>query len=103
MKAACSASPSSRSRRRAIRCLAHRAVRVATPYSQPPSRSGSRIDRARCDLGFNPKAYWDEAYAMNVDTYGGGSMTMAAPSAPAKSSLRFIRCRSSTAVYQKSR
>ncbi|HEV7722633.1 MAG TPA: hypothetical protein VGO60_15180 [Iamia sp.] len=39
-----------------------------------------RIDRARCDLGFNPQAYWDEAYAMNVDTYGGGSMTMAAPS-----------------------
>ncbi|HMJ77362.1 MAG TPA: hypothetical protein VK507_15395, partial [Iamia sp.] len=39
-----------------------------------------RIDRARCDLGFNPQAYWDEAYAMNIDTYGGGSMTMAAPS-----------------------
>ena len=39
-----------------------------------------RIDRSRCDLGFNPQAYWDEAYAMNVDTYGGGSMTMAAPS-----------------------
>lgn len=36
-----------------------------------------RIDRARCDLGLNPQAYWDEAYAMNVDTYGGGSMTMA--------------------------
>jgi hypothetical protein len=39
-----------------------------------------RIDRARCDLAFNPQAYWDEAYAMNVDTYGGGSMSMAAPS-----------------------
>lgn len=39
-----------------------------------------RIDRARCDLGFNPQAYWDEAYAMNVDTYGGGSMTMTPPS-----------------------
>lgn len=39
-----------------------------------------RIDRSRCDLGFNPKAYWEEAYAMNVDTYAGGSMTMAPPS-----------------------
>ena len=34
------------------------------------------IDRARCDLGFNPKAYWEETRAMNVDTYGGGAMTM---------------------------
>ena len=40
------ASPSSRRRRRPICCLAHRAVRIATPYSQLPSRSGSRIDRA---------------------------------------------------------
>lgn len=40
-----------------------------------------RIDRARCDLGFNPQAYWDEATAMGVDTYTGGSMTMDAPSA----------------------
>ncbi len=39
-----------------------------------------RIDRARCDLAFNPQAYWDEAYAMNIDTYGGGSMAMPAPS-----------------------
>ena len=40
------------------------------------------IDRARCDLGFNPKAYWDETRAMNVDTYDGGSMAMA-PVGPA--------------------
>ena len=40
------ASPSSRWRRRASWCFAHRAVRIATPYSQLPSRSGSRIDRA---------------------------------------------------------
>jgi hypothetical protein len=33
------------------------------------------IDRARCDLGFNPQAYWDEALATGVDTYAGGSMT----------------------------
>ena len=35
------------------------------------------IDRARCDLGFNPKAYWEETRAMNVDTYDGGDMAMA--------------------------
>lgn len=39
-----------------------------------------RIDRARCDLAFNPRAYWDEALAMGVDTYTGGAMTMEAPS-----------------------
>ena len=32
-------------RRRAICCLARRAIRMATPYNQLPSRSGSRIDR----------------------------------------------------------
>lgn len=40
-----------------------------------------RIDRARCDLSFNPQAYWDEALAMGVDTYTGGAMTMEAPGA----------------------
>lgn len=33
------------------------------------------IDRARCDLAFNPQAYWDEALATGVDTYAGGDMT----------------------------
>jgi hypothetical protein len=33
------------------------------------------IDRARCDLGFNPQAYWDESLAMGVDTYAGGDMS----------------------------
>lgn len=33
------------------------------------------IDRARCDLGFNPEAYWDEALATGVDTYAGGAMS----------------------------
>ena len=42
-------SPSSRWRRRTICCLAHRAVRIATPYSQLPSRSASRIERAFWD------------------------------------------------------
>lgn len=32
------------------------------------------IDLARCDLGFNPQSYWDDAAKMGVDTYGGGSM-----------------------------
>ena len=40
-----------------------------------------RIDRARCDLAFNPKAYWEEARAMGIDTYTGGSMAMPAPTA----------------------
>jgi hypothetical protein len=35
------------------------------------------IDRNRCDLAFNPQAYWDETRAMGVDTYAGGSMTVA--------------------------
>jgi hypothetical protein len=33
------------------------------------------IDRSRCDLDFNPQAYWDESLAMGVDTYAGGDMT----------------------------
>jgi hypothetical protein len=33
------------------------------------------IDRARCDLGFNPQAYWDESLATGVDTYAGGAMS----------------------------
>jgi hypothetical protein len=33
-----------------------------------------RIDRSRCDLGFNPAAYWNEASATGVDTYAGGAM-----------------------------
>ena len=36
------------------------------------------IDLARCDLGFNPQSYWDDAAKMGVDTYGGGSMQVAA-------------------------
>lgn len=32
------------------------------------------VDRARCDLAFNPQAYWDEALAMGIDTYAGGDM-----------------------------
>lgn len=43
-----------------------------------------RLDRARCDLASNPKAYWDEALAMNVDTYGGGTMSMPAIGAMAE-------------------
>jgi hypothetical protein len=35
------------------------------------------IDRARCDLGFNPQGYWEESLAMGVDTYAGGAMTTA--------------------------
>ena len=69
-----------------------RATATATPTAairrRPPPAAGDHaaemlgIDRARCDLGFNPQAYWDEAYAMSVDTYGGGSMSMADPAAP---------------------
>lgn len=36
------------------------------------------IDRRRCDLGFDPSAYWTGAAAMGVDTYGGGTMAMGA-------------------------
>jgi hypothetical protein len=32
------------------------------------------IDARRCDLGFNPRSYWNDAERMGVDTYGGGSM-----------------------------
>lgn len=32
------------------------------------------IDRRRCDLGFNPRAYWEGADAIGVDTYAGGAM-----------------------------
>jgi hypothetical protein len=32
------------------------------------------IDRARCDLAFNPQAYWEESLAMGIDTYAGGAM-----------------------------
>jgi hypothetical protein len=38
-----------------------------------------RLDRTRCDLGFNPQAYWNEAPAFGVDTYGGGTMEMPSP------------------------
>ncbi|HEX7132811.1 MAG TPA: hypothetical protein VF228_09555 [Iamia sp.] len=61
----------------------HGGAAAATTASAAPGDHAAdmlRIDRARCDLAFNPQAFWDEAYAMNVDTYGGGSMTMAAPS-----------------------
>jgi hypothetical protein len=33
------------------------------------------IDRNRCDLAFNPQAFWDETRAMGVDTYAGGAMS----------------------------
>lgn len=32
------------------------------------------IDGERCDWGFNPQAYWDEAATLGVDTYAGGAM-----------------------------
>ncbi len=32
------------------------------------------IDAARCDLGFNPVSYWEDALRMGVDTYAGGRM-----------------------------
>ncbi|MEX0768818.1 MAG: hypothetical protein WD029_10140, partial [Microthrixaceae bacterium] len=37
------------------------------------------IDFARCDLGFNPQSYWEDAPKMGVDTYGGGSMQVSTP------------------------
>lgn len=33
------------------------------------------VDQTRCDLGFNPVGYWEEATFLGVDTYGGGTMT----------------------------
>jgi hypothetical protein len=42
-----------------------------------------RIDRARCDWGFNPASYWDEALQMNVDTHMGGKMAEAHAPDPA--------------------
>lgn len=36
------------------------------------------IDLARCDLGFNPQSYWDDAAKLGVDTYGGGTMQVTA-------------------------
>ena len=32
------------------------------------------LDSKRCDLGFNPRSYWEEAPLMGVDTYTGGAM-----------------------------
>ena len=32
------------------------------------------IDSQRCDLGFNPRSYWEDAPRMGVDTYAGGTM-----------------------------
>lgn len=32
------------------------------------------IDAARCDLGFNPAAYYAETNILGIDTYGGGAM-----------------------------
>ena len=63
-----------------------RATATPTPTAArpPPAAAGSPadhaaqmldIDRARCDLGFNPQAYWDETLAMGVDTYAGGTMS----------------------------
>ncbi len=39
------------------------------------------LDESRCDFGFNPVAYWDEAASLNIDTYGGGMMDMSMMSA----------------------
>jgi hypothetical protein len=33
------------------------------------------VDQTRCDLALNPKAYWEEAAALGVDTYTGGNMS----------------------------
>jgi len=58
----------------------HGGAAKATPAAGSNDAHASEmlaIDRARCDLGFNPKAYWQETRAMNVDTYDGGSMAMA--------------------------
>lgn len=41
------------------------------------------LDESRCDFGFNPVAYWDEAASLNIDTYGGGTMDMSTMSASA--------------------
>lgn len=32
------------------------------------------IDQTRCDMAFNPTAYWEEAAALGIDTYTGGAM-----------------------------
>ena len=32
------------------------------------------VDDTRCDQGFNPAAYWNEARTLGVDIYGGGAM-----------------------------
>ncbi|MFM7062033.1 MAG: hypothetical protein ACKO04_00865 [Actinomycetes bacterium] len=32
------------------------------------------VDAVRCDMGFNPRSYWETARAMGVDTYTSGSM-----------------------------
>jgi len=37
------------------------------------------IDLARCDLGFNPQSYWEDAAKMGVDTYAGGTMQVSTP------------------------
>jgi hypothetical protein len=40
------------------------------------------IDDRRCDLGFNPRAYWQEARTIGVDTYAGGAMAPHAEADP---------------------
>lgn len=40
------------------------------------------LDRRRCDEGFNPRSYWEEARALGVDTYSGGAMAPHAETDP---------------------
>lgn len=42
-----------------------------------------RIDAARCDKSFNHQSYWDETETLAVDTYAGGTMSMAPTSVAA--------------------
>ena len=52
---------------------------MAAAGSSDHSGEMLRIDRARCDLSFNPQAYWDEALGFGVDIYDGGNMAMPLP------------------------
>lgn len=66
------------------------AAGATTGHADHASGSGhlaqmAAIDLARCDLGFNPQSYWDDAAEMGVDTYGGGTMQVS--SAPTLNQL----------------
>jgi hypothetical protein len=54
---------------------AHGGATMATTGSGDHAAEMVRIDRSRCDLSFNPTAYWEEAKAVGIDTYAGGAMT----------------------------